>query len=88
MVQYLLSKKANIHQKDKDGWSALHNACSRGNLPIVRLLVERNARVNAQNKTGHTPLSKLPYSCPFMVQCLLLTLDISQRRIQGTHVYC
>ena len=58
MVQYLLSKKANIHQKDKDGWTALHNACSRGFLPVARLLLERGAHVNAQNKMGHTPLSK------------------------------
>lgn len=58
MVQYLLLKKANLHHKDKDGWTALHNACSRGNLPIVRMLVERGARVDVQNKTGHTPLSK------------------------------
>ncbi|KAI9489636.1 hypothetical protein BDB00DRAFT_962087 [Zychaea mexicana] len=56
VVQYLLSKKANIHQKDKDGWTALHNACSRGYLPVARLLLERGAHVNAQNKMGHTPL--------------------------------
>ncbi|KAI9319036.1 hypothetical protein BX666DRAFT_1922474, partial [Dichotomocladium elegans] len=56
VVQYLLSKNADIHHKDKDGWTALHNACSRGSLPIVRKLLQFGSQVNVQNKTGHTPL--------------------------------
>ncbi|KAI9255532.1 ankyrin repeat-containing domain protein [Sporodiniella umbellata] len=56
VVQYLLDNHANVHQKDKDGWTALHNACSRGYFRIVRLLVERKAEVNATSNMGHTPL--------------------------------
>jgi ankyrin repeat protein len=58
VVHYLLDSNANVHQKDKDGWTALHNACSRGYFRIVRLLVERKAKVDAKSKMGHTPLSK------------------------------
>jgi ankyrin repeat protein len=59
IVKYLVSKTANIHLKDKDGWTSLHNACARGYLPIVRLLVDQGARVDVRSKMGHTPLSKL-----------------------------
>lgn len=62
-MHYLLDSNANIHQKDKDGWTALHNACSRGYFRIVRLLVERKAKVDARSKMGHTPLSKFYMFC-------------------------
>ncbi|KAG1461775.1 hypothetical protein G6F56_005654 [Rhizopus delemar] len=56
VVQYLVSKNANIHSKDKDGWTALHNACARGYLPVARLLIQHDARVDVKSKMGHTPL--------------------------------
>ncbi|KAI8971059.1 hypothetical protein BDB01DRAFT_812594 [Pilobolus umbonatus] len=56
VVAYLLDSNANIHQKDKDGWTALHNACSKGYYRIVRLLIERKAKVDVRSKMGHTPL--------------------------------
>lgn len=59
IVKYLVSKNANVHLKDKDGWTALHNACARGYLPITRLLIEKGARVDVKSKMGHTPLSEL-----------------------------
>jgi ankyrin repeat protein len=58
VVEYLLDSDANIHHKDKDGWTALHNASSRGHYRIVRLLVKRKAKVDVRSKMGHTPLSK------------------------------
>ena len=29
IVQYLLPDKADVHARDADGWTALHNACSK-----------------------------------------------------------
>lgn len=58
VVHYLLDSNANVHQKDKDGWTALHNACSKGYFRIVRLLIEKKAKVDTKSKMGHTPLSK------------------------------
>jgi hypothetical protein len=29
IVKYLLPQKAEVHSKDADGWTALHNACSK-----------------------------------------------------------
>ncbi|KAI8088454.1 hypothetical protein BDF21DRAFT_218957 [Thamnidium elegans] len=53
---FIYKKNANIHSKDKDGWTALHNACARGYLPIARLLIEQGVRVDVKSKMGHTPL--------------------------------
>jgi ankyrin repeat protein len=61
-----LDSSANIHQKDKDGWTALHNACSRGYFRIVRLLVDRKANVDVRSKMGHTPLSKFCFNLSFL----------------------
>lgn len=38
------------------GWTALHLAASAGNARLVRLLLERGARVDCRSQEGHTPL--------------------------------
>ncbi|KAF9576312.1 hypothetical protein EC968_009286 [Mortierella alpina] len=48
---------ANVHQRDKDGWTALHNASSKGYIGIAQVLLEKGeADINARSKMGHTPL--------------------------------
>jgi hypothetical protein len=32
IIQCLLQAKADVHARDADGWTALHNACSKVNL--------------------------------------------------------
>ena len=29
IIMYLLPDKADVHARDADGWTALHNACSK-----------------------------------------------------------
>lgn len=60
VVKYLIEKaKANYLHEDSDGWTALHNACSCGSLPLVRFLLNQpNVNVNVKSNQGHTPLSK------------------------------
>lgn len=41
---------------DEEGWTALHYAAQRGDAESVRLLIEKKVDVNAQSKTGDTPL--------------------------------
>ncbi|KAE8214914.1 hypothetical protein CF327_g1742 [Tilletia walkeri] len=55
---FLLTNDASPEAADSDGWTPLHNACSRGYLDIVRLLVEQ-AEVSVNTATdprGWTPL--------------------------------
>ena len=33
IIQYLLPERADVHARDNDGWTALHNACSKVSLP-------------------------------------------------------
>ncbi|EMD40637.1 hypothetical protein CERSUDRAFT_43468 [Gelatoporia subvermispora B] len=65
VITYLLPDKADVHTKDADGWTALHNACAKGYLDIVRWLCEHGgaaAEVNGtrgidvKSKGGWTPL--------------------------------
>jgi ankyrin repeat protein len=59
VVRYLvLEAGANVFHQDKDGWSALHNACSQGGLAMVQLLLDHDSNVNLQSAMNHTPLSK------------------------------
>ncbi|KAJ3517969.1 hypothetical protein NLJ89_g163 [Agrocybe chaxingu] len=42
IIQYLLPRKADVHARDGDGWTALHNACSKvcyGALRLVSVLM-------------------------------------------------
>jgi len=46
----------DINQKDEFGYTALHLACDRGNLAIVRLLVMRKADQTLKDQDGLTAL--------------------------------
>ncbi|KAI0321846.1 hypothetical protein OF83DRAFT_162573 [Amylostereum chailletii] len=65
IIEYLLPEKADVHARDADGWSALHNACSKGYLDIVRWLCEHGGAtaevdgapgVDVRSQGGWTPL--------------------------------
>ncbi len=58
IVEYLLSKGANISEKNGEyGSSALHKACASGALDIAKVLVNAGADVNLKSDEGYTPLS-------------------------------
>ena len=57
IVEYLISKGANVNQMNNFHMAPLHLACRRGlPLEIVRLLVEHGANVNAASKYQGRPL--------------------------------
>jgi ankyrin repeat protein len=60
MVKLLVSRHgANVNARDHNEWTALHVACSAGNLRTVELLLAYGANVNAIALDGSTPLHYL-----------------------------
>ncbi|MFZ4877660.1 ankyrin repeat domain-containing protein [Janthinobacterium sp. Mn2066] len=53
LVEALLAKGAKVNQP---GWTALHYAASAGDLPIMKILFDRQAAVDARATTNITPL--------------------------------
>ena len=52
----LLDKGADLHAKDKHGWSILHYAVCYGNEEILEYLLNRGADIHAKEKRGWTVL--------------------------------
>jgi Ankyrin repeats (3 copies) len=46
----------SIHNADKYGQRELHRAAAKGNLKLVKWLVEKKADINAKDHYGHTAL--------------------------------
>eukprot|EP00026_Physarum_polycephalum_P011696 Phypoly_transcript_11937.p1 GENE.Phypoly_transcript_11937~~Phypoly_transcript_11937.p1 ORF type:complete len:346 (+),score=78.36 Phypoly_transcript_11937:118-1155(+) len=57
MISFLsqLPHATPLTARAKDGYTALHIACERGNLAAVRVLVGLQADQHAEEKTGHSP---------------------------------
>ena len=55
-MQYLVSKKANIHHEDDFGETAVCHAARRGKLSILKYLQSKGAKINHINKEKETPL--------------------------------
>lgn len=46
MVNFLISKGADVNNSPSNGWTALHCAASKNQVEIVRLLISKGANVN------------------------------------------
>ncbi|GAB5589492.1 hypothetical protein Unana1_04392 [Umbelopsis nana] len=57
---YLQNSGSSISEHDEQGLTMLHYACDRGQLEVVKLLVDRGANVNALTNENETPLH---YAC-------------------------
>ncbi len=57
---------------NKTGWTPLHYAASNGHLPLIRLLIENYAYIDAESPNGTTPLMMASmYGSPEAVKLLL-----------------
>lgn len=53
LAQQLLARGAEVN---KTGWTPLHYAATRGDVAMLRTLLERHAYIDAQSPNGSTPL--------------------------------
>lgn len=60
-VRQILDGGLSVNARDYDGRTALHLAASEGNLGVVKLLLERNAKVNIVDRWQDTVSSAEPY---------------------------
>ena len=58
-VTVLLDYGASLDDRGRYGLTALHYAVRGGKLPLIKLLLERGAQVNALDENGLTPLLHL-----------------------------
>jgi ankyrin repeat protein len=58
-VTVLLGYGADVNSRGREGFTALHYAVRSGNLPLLRLLLDRGADIEAGDPDGLTPLLHL-----------------------------
>lgn len=56
IVNFLISKGANIDAKNKKLRTPLHIATQYGHVDIAKMLLQETAHVNCQDERGYTPL--------------------------------
>lgn len=56
IAKLLLAAGASVNARDRDGRTALHFACERGDMRLVKTLLAAGADVNAADREGATPL--------------------------------
>lgn len=69
LADKMVKKGADVN---KPGWTPLHYAASSGHLPVIRLLLENHAYIDAESPNGSTPLMMASmYGSPAAVKLLL-----------------
>jgi ankyrin repeat protein len=69
VCEVLIEREADVNRK---GWTPLHYAATKGNIAIMRLLLEENAYIDAESPNGTTPLMMAAYyGSPLSVKLLL-----------------
>ncbi len=60
-VQLLLSRGANVNEKNRMGWTPLHTAIRNRRLALIEPLLAKGADINATDNRGQTPLMAAIY---------------------------
>lgn len=69
LAERLIKRGADVN---KTGWTPLHYAASGGQLPLISLLLEHSAYIDAESPNGTTPLMMAAmYGTPAAVKLLL-----------------
>lgn len=56
VLELMVEKGARVDEQTKNGETALHNACFKGNEDAIVFLLSKNANIDLRNKLGETPL--------------------------------
>ncbi|KAI1896711.1 hypothetical protein AGOR_G00097620 [Albula goreensis] len=67
-VKLLVKYGADINQRDEEGWTPLHMACSDGFPHIARYLLSLGANVDAENECGEKPADLIDPECKELVR--------------------
>lgn len=57
IVEFLLSRKAEMNLQDKKGQTPLHLAAKEGFMKVIKLLIDNKAELNIKDDNGKTPLA-------------------------------
>lgn len=82
LAEKLVKRGADVN---KTGWAPLHYAASAGNVPIIAMLIENSAYIDAESPNGTTPLMMAAmYGTPEAVKMLLHEgADPTLKNVQG-----
>ena len=82
IAEKLVQRGADVN---KTGWAPLHYAASAGNAPIIAMLIENSAYIDAESPNGTTPLMMAAmYGTPQAVKLLLDEgADPTLKNVQG-----
>ena len=82
IAEKLVKRGADVN---KTGWAPLHYAASSGHLPIIAMLIENSAYIDAESPNGTTPLMMAAmYGTPEAVKLLLHEgADPTLKNVQG-----
>lgn len=69
VCEVLIERETAVNRK---GWTPLHYAATKGNIAIMRLLLQENAYIDAESPNGTTPLMMAAYYAPPNAVKLLL----------------
>lgn len=56
IVRYLVSKGADVDIADNRGATPLHRCASKGNMSVLKILLDCDIHVDAKDNYGNTPL--------------------------------
>jgi ankyrin repeat protein len=68
IILFLISKGANVNEKDRKGETALHGLALNGKIDLIRILLDNGAQVNAATNEGVTPLHLAACCCKGEIQ--------------------
>ena len=54
-IKLLIKNGVSLNRVDIDG-TPLHDACQKSAIPVIKVLIEAGANINAHNRSGNTPL--------------------------------